>query len=219
MPPLYPFLLAGIFRLFGLYYSAASAAVILSLNSLLRRVDLRARLLYRRTRVRSAHRVVGRLALGPVSVFDLLFSRARMGLRPHRAAVLPAASGLALRLQEPAPPAALGRLRPALRPHLPVEPICHSCSFPVFLAIARGRLRARAPSAGPCRQPGGGARVYALGLAPWTARNYVTFHTLIPVRSGFWLEFEAGNHGETGNSNPPSVHPASSAEAMRPLPA
>ncbi len=37
---------------------------------------------------------------------------------------------------------------------------------------------------------------------------------MIPVRDGFWLEFEAGNHGDTQNSNPTSSHPASDPATM-----
>lgn len=46
--------------------------------------------------------------------------------------------------------------------------------------------------------------VCALGIAPWTTRNFVTFHKILPVRSNFWPEAYFGNVSfsphPTGNS-------------------
>jgi 4-amino-4-deoxy-L-arabinose transferase-like glycosyltransferase len=51
-------------------------------------------------------------------------------------------------------------------------------------------------------------------LAPWTIRNAKVLHAAVPVRDGFWLEFWAGNHGDTSTSNPSSAHPASNETEM-----
>jgi len=48
-------------------------------------------------------------------------------------------------------------------------------------------------------------------VAPWTIRNYNTFHRLVPVRDGFWLEVHEGNCGDTSDVQPDSSHPNTSA--------
>lgn len=60
-----------------------------------------------------------------------------------------------------------------------------------------------------------GAAVLALVaiLAPWSARNLRVMHTP-GLRDGFWLEFWAGNAGDTTQSNPPWAHPASNRAEM-----
>jgi len=44
-------------------------------------------------------------------------------------------------------------------------------------------------------------------LSPWIARNYVTFHKFIPVRSGFGLELYIGNNGYSTRWVNSSLHP------------
>jgi hypothetical protein len=46
-------------------------------------------------------------------------------------------------------------------------------------------------------------------------RNKHVMHAISPVRDGFWLEFWAGNAGDTSTSNPPWAHPASNPVEMR----
>ena len=52
-------------------------------------------------------------------------------------------------------------------------------------------------------------------LAPWTIRNYKVMHILCPMRDGFWLEFWAGNAGDSSESNPAWAHPASNPVEMQ----
>jgi 4-amino-4-deoxy-L-arabinose transferase-like glycosyltransferase len=41
--------------------------------------------------------------------------------------------------------------------------------------------------------------IFLAMLAPWIARNWMVFHKLIPVRGNFWVEFHLGNtHGTDG---------------------
>ncbi len=54
-----------------------------------------------------------------------------------------------------------------------------------------------------------------LVCAPWCIRNQRVMHQNILIRDGFWLEFWAGNHGDTSNSNPGAAHPASNAREMQ----
>ncbi len=52
-------------------------------------------------------------------------------------------------------------------------------------------------------------------LAPWTLRTYRTMHVLVPIRDNYWLEFYAGNSGDTFESNVAWVHPASNPVEMQ----
>ena len=54
----------------------------------------------------------------------------------------------------------------------------------------------------------------AFALLPWTIRNYHVLHVPVPVRNGFWLECWAGNHGDVSSDNPASAHPASNSYEM-----
>jgi hypothetical protein len=49
--------------------------------------------------------------------------------------------------------------------------------------------------------------VFVLGLLPWTLRNYLVFHKLIPVRSNFGLELWLGNNQDVSELWSFSVHP------------
>jgi 4-amino-4-deoxy-L-arabinose transferase-like glycosyltransferase len=54
-----------------------------------------------------------------------------------------------------------------------------------------------------------------LVVGPWAIRNYRVMHAASPVRDGFWLEFWAGNSGDTFTSNPAWAHPASNPGEMQ----
>ncbi|MGB9104694.1 MAG: glycosyltransferase family 39 protein [Terriglobales bacterium] len=47
-------------------------------------------------------------------------------------------------------------------------------------------------------------------LAPWMVRNYRDFHQFIPLRDGFWLEMYAGNTGANSDFKAEWAHPAGS---------
>jgi len=51
--------------------------------------------------------------------------------------------------------------------------------------------------------------------APWCVRIDRVMHTRAFLRDGFWLEFYAGNNGDTFNSNAEWAHPASNAAEMQ----
>jgi 4-amino-4-deoxy-L-arabinose transferase-like glycosyltransferase len=54
-----------------------------------------------------------------------------------------------------------------------------------------------------------------LVLGPWAIRNDRVMHAVSPIRDGFWLEFWAGNSGDTFMSNPAWAHPASNPVEMQ----
>jgi hypothetical protein len=51
--------------------------------------------------------------------------------------------------------------------------------------------------------------VFVVGISPWTIRNYVTFHKLIPFRSNFALELWLGNNPDVPDTWAPFLHPDS----------
>lgn len=57
----------------------------------------------------------------------------------------------------------------------------------------------------------------ALGVAllccvPWTVRNYDVFHTIVPLRSALGLELSAGNNAQSTNVQTNLVHPLNNAD-------
>jgi Dolichyl-phosphate-mannose-protein mannosyltransferase len=51
-------------------------------------------------------------------------------------------------------------------------------------------------------------------LAPWQVRNYRAFHQFIPLRDVFWLQLLVGNDKVTSNWSDESVHPTMSKPAL-----
>ena len=52
-------------------------------------------------------------------------------------------------------------------------------------------------------------------ISPRAVRNDRAMHAISPIRDGFWLEFWAGNSGDTSASNPAWAHPASNPVEMQ----
>lgn len=77
--------------------------------------------------------------------------------------------------------------------------------FPFFLAWLIWALRKQ--SAGWTRPIACTVLVFALGLLPWTVRNYRAFGKLVPLRSNFGLELWLGNNPQAADVNSFSMHP------------
>lgn len=56
---------------------------------------------------------------------------------------------------------------------------------------------------------------FAAVCTPWTVRNHRVMHADFFIRDGFWLEFYAGNNGDTTESNSSFAHPASNPVEMQ----
>jgi 4-amino-4-deoxy-L-arabinose transferase-like glycosyltransferase len=52
-------------------------------------------------------------------------------------------------------------------------------------------------------------------IAPWFIRNYATFHKVIPFRSCLGLELYCGNNADTWHWDPPGYHPSDNEEEWR----
>jgi 4-amino-4-deoxy-L-arabinose transferase-like glycosyltransferase len=203
VPPLYPFLLAAIFRIFGLY-TATAAVVTLSLNSLFSALTCIP--IYFGLR-HAANRRLARLAtigwaIYPFSVYfaadrvwdyaltALLFSccfwaAQKVHLRSTWSWLI---LGLLFGLTTLSNPSVLSVL-------------------PFLLLLSLYKVQC---VDGPWLR-NGLITLSALAMlcGPWVIRNHRVLHTSSTLRSGFWLEFWAGNNGDTSDSNPAWAHPAS----------
>jgi hypothetical protein len=56
---------------------------------------------------------------------------------------------------------------------------------------------------------------FMTAVTPWQIRNRNAMHADFFLRDGFWIEFYAGNNGDTHESNSAWAHPASSDAEMR----
>ena len=231
--PLYPYLLAGIFRVFGLY-SATSALVALGLNALISAsvvVPVFA----------MAHRAMGTALLdrhAPLSGGETLplFSPAWARRIPWIAATVWALypysitySGsyvwdhtltgalfawtflFALQLRR------YGVLGWALWGLLyGLTALSNPSVLSLFPALVLIAVIGRGTEVrkGLLRVAMAGIML-AMTLLPWTIRNVRTLHALVPMRDGYWGEFYAGNNDDTSHTNPGWTHPGSNAAELR----
>lgn len=210
VPPFFPLVLAGVFKLFGVY-SQASAFVALTLNSLLS--ALTSVVIFFGLRRRFGY-PIARLgawlwALFPYAIYYsavYLWDCALTSLLlascffiawnhlPHARSFVWAAWGLLAGMAALSNPSVFSLL-------------------PLFLAYAAWqRCRMRRPFAGRTLLS---IATLCAALAPWCVRNLRVMHEPVFIRDGFWGEFYAGNSGDTSHSNPGWTHPASNATELR----
>jgi len=210
VPPLFPYLVAVMFRLFGLY-TAKAAFAILSINSLFSALTCIP--LYLSARYALGEKAAAMAGWGWVIYpYAIYFSGTRVwdyaltGLlfttcfcfaqRLHRQKRLLVwlGFGVVYGVATLANPSVL-------------------TMFPVFLLLAVMEIR-RSDSRWLLR-----CAVAAVGLVavltPWTIRNYRAMHFAGPVRDNFWLECWAGNNGDAFESNAVWAHPASNPDEMQ----
>lgn len=210
VPPIFPYFVATIFRIFGVY-TAASAIVILSINSLFSALTCIP--LYFSTRYAVGDKVATFAAWAWVFYpFAIYFSAARVWDYALTGLLFTTCFCLAQRLHRQQ--SALGWLGFGLFYGFAglSNPSVLSM-FPVFLiltALIRHRRKEKWLSH---------SLIAALGLlavlTPWTVRNYRALHLITPVRDNFWLECWAGNDGKTFESNDRWAHPASNPAEMQ----
>ena len=208
VPPVFPYLLAGIFRVFGIY-SLHSGVAILSLDSLFSALTCIP--VYFIAKSAASRRLAGFAAWAwvvyPFSVYystvvwewsltALLFTSClAILLRLHTIHRTSIWIGLGLLY------GVTTLVNPAVLSVLPVL---------LLLAIWK-RHRAALPWRGKTL-----VAMVALFvvLAPWVVHISKTMGTPVPIRDNFWLEFYAGNSGDSFESNVRWAHPASNAVEM-----
>ena len=204
LPPLYPLLVAGVFRIFGVY-TAASAWVILAINCVLSAAtamavwEIGARCCGRRVALWA-----GWLwALYPAAMQYAVHWVWEMTLTT---AIFSWVLVLALRMRQIEHPECVdggaGEARPA-----PGQ-AGRWAAFGLLwgmIALSNATLLAFLPVCGvwillgTWRRPGAAREAVLAGLiflgcvAPWTARNWAVFHTFIPLRGNLGAELYMGN--------------------------
>ena len=209
VPPLYPYLLAGIFKLFGLYTPLA-AFVTLLMNSVFS--SLTCIPVYGAAREASDERLARWAALGwAIYPFAVYFSAARVWDYALTSLVFACCFWWAMRLHRAMKVRTwvlfgvvfgVGALsNPSIVSMLPIL---------LMIAVWRGR-QIGVPA---FKRAMIAFAAFVLTIAPWTVRNARVLHIAAPLRDGFWLELYAGNIGDPTNSNSPSAHPASNPTEM-----
>jgi len=209
VPPGFPYLLAGVFRVFGLYTLHASLAI-LSLDSLFSALTCIPIYFLARDCVsgRIARYAGWAWAVYPFSVYystvvwewaltALLFTTClAILLRLHIVESYAAWAGFGVLYGITA------LVNPAVLSVLPF----------LFVITLWKRRRIGLPWFGRALL----TTVTAIAvLAPWAVRSSRAMHTLVLFRDGYWLEVYAGNNGDTFESNAAWAHPASNPAEMR----
>jgi 4-amino-4-deoxy-L-arabinose transferase-like glycosyltransferase len=209
VPPLYPYLLAGGFHLFGLNTVKVAFAV-LGLNSLFS--SLTCIPLYFLARRALNHRVASLVALGwALYPFAIYFSADRVWDYALTSLLFTCCLVVAQTVHRRSAMAWVGF--GALYGLTILSNPSVLTLFPVLLLIAiyraqQSRRRWFAPALLT-------VLAFASVCAPWQIRNHRVMHANFFIRDGFWLEFYAGNNGDTHESNSASAHPASNPVEMR----
>ena len=210
VPPLFPYLLAAVFRTFGLY-TARSAFVILSVDSLLSAltcIPLYLNLKY------AVGEKPARLAgwLWVIYPFAIYFSGAQVWDYALTSFLFTTCFCLAQRLHLQDRFLAWFGFGVLYGVTALSNPSVLSL-FPFLLVAALGKVR----HVGGRWLLFGTVTVVALVVVvgAWTFRNDRMMHAASPIRDGFWLEFWAGNNGDTSESNPFWAHPASNPVEMQ----
>jgi 4-amino-4-deoxy-L-arabinose transferase-like glycosyltransferase len=208
VPPLYPYLIAGIFKLFGLN-TVKVAFALLGFNSLcsaLTCVPLYF-LVCNSLNRRAAQIAALGWALYPFAIYfaadrvwdyaltALLFTCCLLAAqRLHRRGTLAwGAFGMLFGVTVMSNPSVATML-------------------PLLLLVAMYHVRrARGPW---FKRALIASAAFTLVCVPWSIRNQRVMHANFFMRDGFWLEFYAGNNGDTTASNSAQVHPASNPVEM-----
>ena len=204
MAPIYPCLLAGIFKIFGIY-TKASAYVILSLNCLFAALTCQ-----------PLHAIARKVCGGTVATaaawtwalfpYSINFAAGLVWNTTLNAFLLTSAISLTLSMERRLGTwtwigwgslwALIGLTEPSLLTCLPVAGL-----WLVF------RLRRRGMPWIAFWRPALAALAFLVFVSPWFLRNYRVFGQLLPFRSNFWLTFYQGNTWDTFDLYPDWANP------------
>ena len=203
LPPVFPLLLAAVFRIFGIF-SASSAFVILLLDSIFSMLTcIPVYFIARHGFGEHAAKIAAwGWALFPYAVY---YSIGRVWMDCLGALIFAVTFLMALKLG----PAS--QLRDwlgwgALWGLLALTNPATLALLPFLLGWIIWRSRVRGASV---------VLMLLVALAvmsPWMIRNYRVFHRLIPLRDNFWMEMWFGNTGDLSEIIPDWAHPSTSAQ-------
>jgi 4-amino-4-deoxy-L-arabinose transferase-like glycosyltransferase len=201
-PPAYPLLLAAIFRVFGAY-SLSSLWTAVSLNAIFAALTAIAML---RIGVTNFGRPVGVLSAW---IWACWLYEAAVSIRLWESAL----STLWLTISLLFLPTVVASTRASrwllfglLAGVAALTNTTLLAIFPFFWLWLW--IRGRALGSSCHRRLLASVAICLLVVTPWTIRNYVVFHRLMPMRDNFGLEFWVGNHDVTDHGQFPLSNPA-----------
>ncbi len=210
LPPLYPFLLSIVFRIFGIY-TAGSALAILSINSLLSALTCIP--IYKAARISHGERIARYSGWAwAIYPFAIYFSAGRVWEYSLTSLLFASCFWLVLRLQIETRRFAWFGFGLMYGLAALSNPSVFSV-FPFLVLLSLFKIRQKG---GPWLRSGLLALlgVFAV-VSPWTVRNYRTLHIVCPVRDNFWEELWSGNTGDTSSPMPGWTHPGSNPAEMK----
>ncbi len=206
MTPVYPYLLAGVFRIFGIY-SRNSALVILSFNALCSALTCIPIFLMAQ---RSFGRSVAVVAcwIWALSPYPIYISGGFVWETCLSALLLAILFLWTLQLREHG-----GRWQWLGFGILwGISALTNASTLALFPFLAGWALYPLWRMKGNPQQRLAATLLVVFGLAiavlPWQVRNYRTFHTPVALRDNFWLEFWVGNDGHSESWMDEHAHPS-----------
>lgn len=209
IPPVFPYILAGVFKVFGIY-TTASALGILAVDSLFSALTcIPVFLIARRCFGDRTARWAGWVwAFFPYGIY---FSADWVWPTCLATLLLACLFLFALELPELRGWLAWGGFGLACGLAALTEPTTLSVLPFLGLWACWRRLQGRERWVGRAVIA---TAAFLLAVAPWTMRNFETFHRLVPMRSGLGLELYVGNDGYSDYWVNRSLYPSHSAAAM-----
>ena len=211
IPPLYTYLLAGVFQVFGVY-SVKSALAILSLNSLFSTLTCIPIYLAARLSIDTRAALVAAWAWA-IYPFAIYFSAARIWEFSLTSLLIATCFWLALQLpllpRSAQPWTTLSRWLGfgALFGLASLSNPAVLALLPALILLPMWKLRRTLAHSMRCGLLAT-AGMFVV-LAPWTVRNYRVLHVICPVRDSFWYELWSANNGDPSNPTLEWTHPAS----------
>jgi 4-amino-4-deoxy-L-arabinose transferase-like glycosyltransferase len=209
MPPVYVYLLAAVFKMFGVY-TLKSAIVMLTLNSLFSALTCLAVFFIAD---KSFGRVIAIRAGWAWALFPYAidFAACRVWGDCLNTLLFSLLFLAALRLED------MTSLRAWLGFGLLTGIATLACPPILLVALLLTiwvchRLRRRGMPWN--RSASLATLMMLLVVSPWFVRNYLTFDRFIPFRSNFWLEMRVGNTGDLSDIVPDWSHPATNKAEM-----
>jgi hypothetical protein len=204
MPPIYPSLLAVVFRLFGTY-TKASALVMLSLDSLFSALTCIPVFLIAQKSFgwRTAVWTGWAWAFFPYAIY---FSADFIWVTTLATLMLALIFLAALHLEDSSRVSTGGGFGVLAGIGALTDPVVLSVTPLLGLWMCYRLFRKKQRWVVPAL-----AAVLAFGVtvSPWMIRNYSVFHTFVPFRDNFGLELYVGNNGNTWHFAPSGFHPSS----------
>jgi 4-amino-4-deoxy-L-arabinose transferase-like glycosyltransferase len=202
LTPIYPYLLAFVFRLCGIFTKAA-AICILSLDSLFSALTCLP-IFFMARRVfgeKTAWRAAWAWAFFPYSIY---FAASHIWPTTLTTLLLAFAFLAALELEDSTHPRAwiiFGTLSGIAAMS---DPVVISVLPPIGLWMCYRAWRRKSNWLRPAL---GAALAFVVVISPWFIRNYIAFHKLVPFRGNFGIELYVGNNTDTADWAGPDLHP------------